>query len=91
METVGFSSPFFNDEDEARTYLEMIRWPEGIVCPHCGNKDGHYPLQPKADSKSLSEKACGNVDLAESSLVLQSGPSLKKAIFLYINGYAPLI
>lgn len=23
-------------EDEARTYLEEIRWPNGPVCPHCG-------------------------------------------------------
>jgi transposase-like protein len=25
-------------EDEARTILENIRWPEGIKCPHCGSK-----------------------------------------------------
>jgi len=25
-------------EDEARTILEVIRWPEGPVCPHCGSK-----------------------------------------------------
>jgi len=24
-------------EDEARTILESIRWPHGIVCPHCGS------------------------------------------------------
>src|SRR5690349_20211595 len=26
-------------EDEARQYLEKIRWPEGAVCPHCGSKE----------------------------------------------------
>ena len=25
-------------EDEARTILEAIRWPDGPVCPHCGSK-----------------------------------------------------
>jgi transposase-like protein len=25
-------------EQEARTYLEQIRWPEGPVCPHCASK-----------------------------------------------------
>lgn len=25
-------------EDEARTILENIRWPEGIICPHCEGK-----------------------------------------------------
>lgn len=29
----------FNTEDAARTYLEGIRWPNGPVCPHCGNTD----------------------------------------------------
>lgn len=26
-------------EDEARAYLESIRWPDGPVCAHCGSKD----------------------------------------------------
>lgn len=26
-------------EDEAREYLERIRWPNGPVCPHCQSKD----------------------------------------------------
>ena len=37
-------------EDEARTYLEEIRWPDGPVCPHCGvldatrlNGEAHRP------------------------------------------------
>lgn len=27
------------DENEARKYLESIRWPNGPVCPHCGSKE----------------------------------------------------
>src|ERR1043166_7015931 len=26
-------------EDEARGYMERVRWPDGPVCPHCGGKD----------------------------------------------------
>lgn len=26
-------------EEEARDYLEKIRWPTGPVCPHCGAMD----------------------------------------------------
>jgi transposase-like protein len=26
-------------EDEARTILEGIRWPNGIICPHCNSKN----------------------------------------------------
>ena len=29
----------FGDEKAAREYLEQIRWPKGVVCPHCGNAD----------------------------------------------------
>lgn len=27
------------NEDEARTYLESLRWPNGPVCPHCQSQD----------------------------------------------------
>jgi transposase-like protein len=29
----------FHDDDKAREALEAIRWPDGPVCPHCGNSD----------------------------------------------------
>ena len=29
----------FSTEDAARKYIEGIRWPQGPVCPHCGNCD----------------------------------------------------
>ena len=29
----------FSTEESAREYLEHLRWPEGPVCPHCGNAD----------------------------------------------------
>lgn len=31
-------------EEEARDYLEEIRWPDGPVCPHCGNVEKIYEL-----------------------------------------------
>jgi transposase-like protein len=30
----------FHDENKAREHLEALRWPDGPVCPHCGNVDG---------------------------------------------------
>lgn len=37
-------------EDEARKLLESVLWPEGPVCPHCGNCDqariGHLAANP---------------------------------------------
>src|SRR5258708_26211371 len=37
--TVNLTDPVFSDEEKARTYFEAIRWPNGPVCPHCGNAD----------------------------------------------------
>src|SRR5437588_10517419 len=29
----------FGTDEKARQYLEEIRWPNGVVCPHCKNAD----------------------------------------------------
>jgi transposase-like protein len=44
--TVNLTDPIFTDEDKARAYFEAIRWPNGPVCPHCGNTDSGriYPI-----------------------------------------------
>jgi len=42
------NQPHFQDADKAREYLEALRWPNGVVCPHCGVVGGHYHLQGKA-------------------------------------------
>lgn len=34
------SKPYFHDEAAAFAHLESILWPEGPVCPHCGNANG---------------------------------------------------
>ncbi len=36
----------FTTEDEARAFLEALRWPDGPICPHCGATDP-YKLTPK--------------------------------------------
>ncbi len=37
--SADLQNPIFNDETKAREALEMIVWPNGRVCPHCGNVD----------------------------------------------------
>lgn len=32
-------NPIFQNDDAAREELERVRWPNGPVCPHCGNTD----------------------------------------------------
>ena len=29
----------YTDETAAREHLERLLWPEGPICPHCGNSD----------------------------------------------------
>lgn len=35
----------FREPLAAAEYLEGIRWPNGPVCPHCGNDEKHYQLK----------------------------------------------
>lgn len=44
-------------EDEARDYLESIRWPDGPVCPHCDHDERIYDLQGDAHRPGLYK--CG--------------------------------
>jgi transposase-like protein len=41
----------FSDEDKAREFLEAQRWPEGPICPHCGELNNAYRLQPQPSKK----------------------------------------
>jgi transposase-like protein len=42
------TNPAFSDEDKARELLEATRWPDGAVCPFCGQLDTVKPLQGKS-------------------------------------------
>ncbi len=41
----------FSDEDKAREFLEALRWPDGPVCPKCGEVNNAYRLEPKPSKK----------------------------------------
>ena len=34
---IDLTAPIYQDADLARVHLEALQWPEGPVCPHCGN------------------------------------------------------
>jgi len=53
MSAANLLSPHFTDADKAREYLEALRWPNGVVCPHCGVIGDHYKLQGKATRPGL--------------------------------------
>ncbi len=39
MATSALSAPHFHNEVAAFEYVESKLWPEGPVCPHCGECD----------------------------------------------------
>lgn len=43
----------FSTEEAAREYFENLRWPNGPVCPHCGNADEAriYKVTPNREKK----------------------------------------
>jgi len=43
----------FSTEEAARKYFEQIRWPNGPVCPHCGNGEEQriYRVMPNPEKK----------------------------------------
>jgi transposase-like protein len=41
----------FSDPDKAREFLEAQSWPDGPVCPHCGELNNAYRLEPKESKK----------------------------------------
>ena len=36
---LDLTNKIYNDDDAARAHLEAQLWPNGPVCPHCGNKE----------------------------------------------------
>lgn len=43
----------FSTEESARLYFEKLRWPDGVVCAHCGNADADriYKVTPNPEKK----------------------------------------
>lgn len=58
MDEINFSTISKMTEEEARQFLEELRWPNGAVCPHCGH-DEAYKITPKSkESKTRPGVYC---------------------------------
>src|SRR5208283_4061288 len=67
----------FSTEEAAREYFEKLRWPNGPVCPHCGNADQEriYKVTPNK-AKKIREglykcAACGEGFTATINTVME--------------------
>ena len=56
---MDLSEPRFTDPNAAREWLETQRWPDGPICPHCGNTDANRigALKGKAHRPGLFQCA----------------------------------
>ncbi len=64
---IDLTAPHFTDARKAREYLEALRWPNGIACPHCGSIGEHYALKGKSHRSGLWKCSDCNVATAASS------------------------
>ena len=48
-----FNNPIFTDESKAREWLEARVWPEGPVCPHCGEAEKLHRMEGDAHRAGL--------------------------------------
>ena len=51
--------PIFTDSEKAREHMEVIRWPNGPICPHCGVEDEATLVKGKSHRLGLYQcNAC---------------------------------
>jgi transposase-like protein len=51
--TINLTNPIFSNADKAREHLEGIRWPNGSICPHCGETEQTGKLEGKSHRPGL--------------------------------------
>jgi transposase-like protein len=49
------------NEADAYRYMEGLRWPDGPVCPHCGNDEKHWFLTPKSADGETRKTRTGSL------------------------------
>jgi len=58
MSSSVISDPHFHDEREAYAYVEARIWPNGPVCPHCGNADPKRIRLMQGNSTRIGVRQC---------------------------------
>src|SRR6185437_12094307 len=73
-------NPVFTDEDKAREHLERLTWPNGPVCPHCGECENVKRLEGRSHRKGLIQcNSClGNFTVTVGTVFERSKVPLNK-------------
>jgi transposase-like protein len=74
------TNPIFTDADKAREHLERLTWPNGPVCPHCGERENVKRLEGKSHRAGLIQcNAClGNFTVTVGTVFERSKIPLNK-------------
>ncbi len=89
MAKSAFNDPRFDDEAAAFAYVESKLWPDGPICPHCGNADANriHKLEGKATRLGLYNcKECkGQFTVRQGTIFRVVAPS----IAFVASGHSP--
>jgi transposase-like protein len=66
-----FNEPQHQTEEAARQWFESLRWPDGVVCPHCGSIGRAY-ARSKPGLYRCAEKECRKDFTVRTKSVLES-------------------
>jgi transposase-like protein len=67
----AFTAPHFQNDKAARKFIEKIRWPDEIVCPHCGTVGSFYATK-KEGRYRCAEKLCRKDFTVTTGTVMES-------------------
>jgi transposase-like protein len=66
-----FTEPRHHDENAARDWFVQLRWPHGVVCPHCGSVGRAY-TRSKPGLYRCGEKECRKDFTVTTKTVMES-------------------
>jgi transposase-like protein len=84
---MNLNDPVFHDEAKALAYFEALTWPNGPVCPHCGETKRVYRLEGKSTRPGLHHcNACDGSFTVRTGGVMESShvPLTKWALGFYL-------
>lgn len=76
-----FNAPHFQNHDEARKYLEALRWGGEPVCPHCGTVGKHYANKSRPGVWRCHEPSCRK-DFSVTTKTVMESSHIKLHIWL---------
>jgi transposase-like protein len=85
MTKFDITNEIFTDEDAARAHLEAQRWPNGPVCPHCGETKNVHRLEGESHRKGLIQcNVClKNFTVTVGSVMERSHVPLRKWVLAF--------